>query len=528
MKENTKDTKKDVKQIVKENKPSVIKKFKENLATNREKQKLINDWIKVMVHSKAYNRNMDSFEISDEEITSYGWHFRLFCPWGLTFDKLADLKSIIEHNLKCHFVYEVMESNSFAVCDIIYENKISVNKIPFEPLKVKPYEFYMGVKINGKPLCTDINMNPFLLIGGATRRGKNGALNHGLISLIHSCSLEEIRILYYQGAKGDGWIYKNCEQVYAWAMGDFVKLLQMCNYCREEMNRRTKLFESMYTQFKGDNILAYNKMHKHDKLPYIYLVIDEFLVVNPDKSDSKELKEIKTQIIDVLSKLAQFGGALGITYIICHQKPEKELCPTFLKNMSNTRVCFGFEDEICSRIVLGNDLAKGLPPRRAYVLMNGRLDLIFTTNLENRMEKYLKPHYKNKRRDLFEDLKKLQTSRIDLVSKSKVKNKDTTNNRTKGKEDISKDNELIRREDEIKRKELLISQQEELLKKQESQLKKLEENIKSMQEKILIKQHDTKYNYDMVEPPQNLLEANISNIDGFVPYEPIGKEKVVK
>jgi len=520
---------KKTKQNTKENKPSTVKKFKETLAINREKQKLISEWIKVMSYCKIYNLAMDTFEIANEEKTNYGWHFRLFCPWGLTFDELLKIKSKIEHNLKCYFIYEVVESNEFAICDIIYENKISVNKIPFEPMDVKPYQFYLGVKINGNPFFADMNINPFILLAGATRRGKNGSLNHGLISLIHSCTKEQIRILYYQGAKGDGWIYKNCEQVYAWAMGDLKKLLQMCQYCQDEMKKRTKLFESMYTQFKGDNIVAYNKLHKHNILPYIYLIIDEFLVVNIDKSDSKEMKKIKNEIIDVLSDIAQYGGALGIVYVISHQKPEKDLCPTFLKNMSNTRVCYGFEDEVCSRIVLGSDLAKGLPPRRAYTLVNGRLNLIFTTNLENRIEKYLRPHYINNRRDLFEDLKKLQTNKLQINLNDNIKEKDTSNStELKGKENVSKNNELIKREEEIKRKELLISQQEELLNKKESQLIKLEESIKLLKEKEIAKQHDIKYNYDMVSPIENQLEANINKIEGFVPYEPVGKEKVSK
>lgn len=60
---------------------SKVKKFKETLAINREKQKLINEWIKVMTHSKTYNRHMDTFEIVDETMTIYGWSFKLLCPW---------------------------------------------------------------------------------------------------------------------------------------------------------------------------------------------------------------------------------------------------------------------------------------------------------------------------------------------------------------------------------------------------------------------------------------------------------------
>jgi DNA segregation ATPase FtsK/SpoIIIE and related proteins len=499
---------------------SKVKKFKETLAINREKQKLINEWIKVMTHSKTYNRHMDTFEIIEETMTMYGWSFKLLCPWGLTFESLKTLKSTIQDNLRCHFVYEVAESNSYAMCDIIYEDKIRVNSIPFEPKKVKPWQFYLGVKINNKPIIADVNTHPFIFIAGATRRGKNGALNHGLISLIHSCTSEQVRILYYQGAKGDGWIYKNCEQVYAWAIKDLNKLLEMCLYCQEQMKIRTKMFESMYTQFKGDNILSYNKLNKHNQMPYIYLIIDEFLAVNPDKTDSKEIKTLKNKIMFILNEMAQYGGALGVTYVVCHQKPEKDLCPTFLKNMSNTRVCFGFEDEVCSRIVLGNDLATNLPPRRAYILTEGKFELLFTTNLTGKMEEYLKPKYKNNRRDLFNDLKKVQKFSHTVEVKS------TNSDNSKGKEDIKQQNEQKEKEEQFKQREFMLKEKEEIIKQKEEELKKLEIQMKLMKSKYDNKIHDLKYNYDMVNPNKDILEKNIENIPGFVPYEPVGKEKI--
>lgn len=503
----------------KEDKPQMTTKERSQL--NKDVANLIDEWTNVMTHTNTFNSDMDTFEISDEVKTEYGWHFRLFCPWGLTFDKLVTLTPIIKHNMKCHFSYEVVPSNAFAVCDIIYEHMIKINDVPFEPVKVKPWQFYLGNKINGKPVIADMNTHPFILLAGQTGRGKNGSLNHGLISLIHSCTKEQIRLLYYQAAKGDGIIYKNCEQTYAWASYDLGKLLQMCLYCEEQIQIRTKLFEPMMLQFKGDNILAYNKMHKQDQLPYIYLVIDEFLAVNPEKGDAD--KEIKELILNVMKGIGQYGRSSGVTYVVAHQKPEKELCPTFLKNMSNTRVCFGYEDNICSQIVLGNDLAKGLPPRRAYGYINGKLELIFTTNLDGRMQPYLKPHYKTNRRDLFEDLKKVQKFHHAVDVKSKTNDK---NVESKGKEDIKKENENKKQLEELERREQLLKEREELAKAHEIKLKQMELKLKDMEDKQAKIIHDQKYNYDNVDPNNATLENNISKIPNYVPWESKGKEKI--
>lgn len=498
-----------------------INKFKNTLEYRREKNEFLSNWVKTMTYTNTYNSMNHTFEIVEEVKTDYGWHFKLLCPYGLTYDKLSILKPTIEHNMKCHFEYTVEQSNTCAICDIIYEKLIAANKIPFEPLKVKPYEFYLGVKINGEPVVADINKNPFILIAGATRKGKNGALNHGLISLINSCSKEEIRILYYQGAKGDGLIYKKCEQVYAWSMNNLFDLLKMCEYCKEQMDVRTKLFEPMYDKFKGDNILSYNKVNKNAQLPYIYLIIDEFLVVNIDKSDTTDIKEVKKAIMDILSKMAQFGGALGVTYVIAHQKPEKELCPTFLKNMSNTRVCFGFEDDICSRIVLGNDLAKNLPPRRAYVLTESKCSLIFTTNLENRIQQYIEPHYKQNRRDLFLDQTKIQKfHHVAKINKG--------NNTLGGKENIENELATKKQMKEMERKEIAYKEQKCLIQKYENTIKELQAKLSKLEKQSISNNEEDKYNYDMVTPPINPLEDNVNKIEGFVEYQPLiqGKEKI--
>jgi hypothetical protein len=67
--------------------------------------------------------------------------------------------------------------------------------------------------------------------------------------------------------------------------------------------------------------------------------------------------------------------------------------PTFIKNMSSIRVCFGFDDRVCSEIVLGNELAWKLPARRAYYSADGKTDLLFTTDLKGRIEPVIKPHF---------------------------------------------------------------------------------------------------------------------------------------
>jgi S-DNA-T family DNA segregation ATPase FtsK/SpoIIIE len=142
----------------------------------------------------------------------------------------------------------------------------------------------------------------------------------------------------FQAAKNDLTKYKNCKQVKKFVLGDINEIDDALEEVIFEMKRRTKLMLPMVEALKGDNLYDYNCQHK-EKLPYIYVIIDEFIELMPDKADVKEEKDTKNNIMSNLRKIAQFGGALGITYIIAHQKPEKELMPTFLKNQSLIRIC---------------------------------------------------------------------------------------------------------------------------------------------------------------------------------------------
>lgn len=442
----------------KENKALQRKKEREaRRILNKEVNELLSQWRKIMLMTNTYNSIDDTFEIFEEEMTNYGWRFKLYCSYGLNFDQLEKIVPTIRDNLKCsYFLYEVVESREFAVCDVIYSHKLTANSVPFEPVKVNPWEVYCGVSANGEPIVGNMITHPHIFIAGQTRRGKNGSMNHILTTLIHCCTPEQVQILYYQGAKGDGGFYKNCKHVYAYAQYDLEKLLMMLQHVEKHLDViRPKLFQYMTDNFLGDNLYSYNKLNPNNQLPYIYVVIDEYLECTIKKGDSAEVKKTKYAIESILTKIAQYGGSLGITYIISHQKPERELCPTFLKNMSNTRICFGYDDNVCSRIVLGDDddSATGLPPRRAIYKINGKRTMLFTTNLDGKLAQYLKPHQVKNKRTLFEDLEKQKKVLVvsqPIPAPAPPKDKEATNKILPPKESIpipAKEKEAINKTD---------------------------------------------------------------------------------
>lgn len=492
---------------------------------NKTIGKLVFEWRKLMTETKTYNSNYLTFTFTHIEAKEFGFKARLHCPRGRTLEELETLKPKIESGLKCKFQYDVPNHNQFAMIKIIYPTKVKCNEIPFTPAKLKPYELYCGVDASGEPIIKNINIYPQVLIAGMTRRGKNGCLDHIITSWIYSCSHEDIQLYLFQGAKEDTSKYKNCKQVRAFTT-DFNEMLSSLEYILNEMERRKNLFSPMTTSFKGDNLYHYNMQHKSTSLPYIYIIIDEFLAIMPDKDD-KDNKEIKEKILANLRKVGQYGGSYGINYIVSHQKPESALCPTFLKNMSNLRICFGFTDEVCSRIVLNNDMAVGLPPRQAIITDGESFETLYTTNLTDRILPFIKDKIDIGHRTVFDDLAKLGNTNSNSNSNNKNSNvnKDKNGKPSTGKEDIFQERKLEEKELELKKiAEELVKKEKELLKKQQ-ELEKVEIIKKDEEIKIIpIKQDD----FYKVDPNVNkALNKNISNIPNFVPYVPLTNVTII-
>jgi S-DNA-T family DNA segregation ATPase FtsK/SpoIIIE len=197
----------------------------------------------------------------------------------------------------------------------------------------------------------------------------------------------------------------------AFVLWDLDKMLYAMEFLHAEMQRRVSLMLPLKDQGKAGNIINYNKFNENDTLPNILVVIDEFLTLMPKSTDLKKKKETKAKIIDYLEEIAQIGGALGVTYIISHQKPVRDLMPPFLKNMTNIRICFGVTDPICSEIMLDNRLAVGLPQGIAYCSINGECDLLYTTFLPDiRIVELIKPYKDPKHKNIFDDKGDFQIS----------------------------------------------------------------------------------------------------------------------
>ncbi|WP_125154474.1 FtsK/SpoIIIE domain-containing protein [Clostridium rectalis] len=408
---------------------------------------LIYNWKNTFGNLEKWNKEYNGYTLSNIKVETYGFSSRVYAPWGMNLFALSNYTDIIETGCKCEFLYEIPQHRQFALAKFIYPEQIKINSWDFTPVKVKPYEFCPGYDITGKPIVFNLNNSPHILVAGQQRRGKNASVDNAIVSWIYSCTHREIMFYMFQCAKNDLVKYKECSQVYCYA-STLGEILIALKHLEKELFRRTKLFESMVKKADGnDNIFHYNKLHPYNKLPYIIVIIDEFIELMPDNStDDKDIKIIKNEILKRLQMIGQWGGSLGINYCPLHQKPSAKLMPPFIKNQSSIRICFGFEDLVCCAIVLGDELAKHaykLPPRKAYFSNNEQNGYLYTPNLKGRIRMFIKDSIKPNHRNLFSDLEKLKSSnkklQINKTSLSKnIQNKEDYLHKDKGVAPIPK------------------------------------------------------------------------------------------
>lgn len=487
---------------------SKIQKIKETLEINKKKQTLINDWIKVMAHTKMYNRNMDTFEIVDEEITTYGWQFKLLCPWGLSFEQLESVKCTIEDNLECMMLLKKNKTDKLAYVKLITNGFITKD---FAIVKTKnPFEIYIGNVVDGEPAVVDMKKYPHCMLSGSNGSGKSRLLDCILTNLICNNSYEDLTLYLVQLAKNDLIIYEDVKHCYAFC-NTLEKTDIMLNHIIMQMDYISQLIAPLRKCGKGSDIHDYNKLHKNNKIPVRYVVVDEYASLTDSTNDNKENKDLKSKIVSKIERIAQYGRALGVFLIVCLQRPTANMLSPFVKSQSNLRISGKQNNSKSSEVAMDDsNIALNLE-ERIFVYKTYDYDYIKTPTIDDKMIiNHIKPYLQPNKRTLFDDAVKLNK----VNNQDKVKNKDRVNTTDleKGKENIAKENQLKNKEEELKMKEEYIKQQELAIKKQMDSLKKDNESNKKQIEH---------YNYDKVDPNKHKeLINNIKKIPNFVPYNP--------
>ena len=203
-------------------------------------------------------------------------------------------------------------------------------KIEYENPNIKPWELYLGLNFSGEIQKNNNDDACMFLLAGATGSGKTRYLYQVLLSWILGCSPNNVWLYLSDIAKNEYIQFKNVKHVKAYA-SELDDLVSMMKQIKTEFDRRKRLIGLLREQGIATNIDEYNNVNPKNKLAYCYVLIDEFSVILPDKTDSKDEKDKKSYILDTIKSLEKTGRSFGIFCFIATQKTTKDELPSIVK-----------------------------------------------------------------------------------------------------------------------------------------------------------------------------------------------------
>ena len=517
---------------------SKAKKSKEEIKANKDIKKInhdkkvdtlkmIEDWKDIMYQTGAYTSDNKTFTFTKIKWEEFGFKARLHCPLGLSFSMLETIQDKIENGLTCIFIYN--KERLDRSMDVRIVTKITMDK-QFSPPKTKPWEIYIGDMFDGTPIIVDLNKWCQVLLTGTTGTGKSRLLDCSMATQIHNHDINDLWLFLIQLDKNDLLLYKDANICKGFA-DDLDKAVTILQFLIAENRKRCDLVAPMKQKGQGSNITDYNRLHPNNKQPTIWIAVDEMASTAVKSSDSKETKEKKQIVDDLLSALAQFGRSQNIFLICCLQKPTAELLNSFIKSLCNLKIAFRASNSKSSEVATDDSKVALDLPRRVAVYKTLAYDFLQTPWIDDPLiMTFIKDKLNPNHNTIFNDSKRQGKDTL-------IKEKDN------GKQDVSyelqlkqKEQEIIEREKALKRNILKLEKdmkkKEELLEQKENKFKLQRDNrqAESFDKLTPCKLVSVKSVTNEVEL-NSIVEENKKNIVGWVDWIPpqsLGKEKIVK
>lgn len=326
---------------------------------------------------RLYNGDGTFPELKEKRRTEYGYCLRLSLPPGMCTDDFERRQQAIEQALG-HRV-EIKFANGFLLVEV-YE--VDLDTHDYEPIKLPGLQLPIGYTYGKRLVKIDLNQEPHLMIAGETGSGKSVALRSILTNLfltkprikVHLVDLKRVELRMFAKCKAA----ESFSQTPAEAASRLKKIY-------EEVERRYELF------MRADvvDIAEYNK--RHQALPYIVVVIDEFAVLRDHKSAGI-----------IMEDLAALARACGVHLIISTQRPDKDVINGRIK--ANIPIVLGLKckNHTNSMIIIDEVGLEDLKGRgHGYLRYKGEMVEVQTMNYALDVEKYMQLLISNDWKDHF-------------------------------------------------------------------------------------------------------------------------------
>lgn len=391
-------------------------------------------WISLMANLGLYNKLKQTYSLNNTQITSYGYKSLILIVDGLSLDKLENNREYIQDSYGCMCVFNKAKRSNIINAEFIFNTPI---KLKYLPVKLKPWEIYIGNDYTEEPIIIDLIKWPHILITGGTRSGKSKMMDCILTNLITNSTEKELELYLCQIAKTDLVLYEDAKQSRAFA-DTLDKTLTVLDHIEDKMNERSEKIRPFRKVAKADNYMDYNKIRPMDKMSTVYIAFDEMSSLFNTKGCCKEEKNIKEIIVSKIEKIAQYGAGLGIFLICSLQRPTTDNISSFIKSQCTCKISFRQNNSKSSEIALDDPvIALGLE-QREFIYYTNDYNYGLVPIVDNKsIYTIIKPFLETNHRDLFRDLKiikniKKNKEQLDEYKPIHIYNKTT--------EDILKEN----------------------------------------------------------------------------------------
>ncbi|MCS7252323.1 MAG: DNA translocase FtsK, partial [Thermoflexus sp.] len=180
---------------------------------------------------------------------------------------------------------------------------------------VSPLRLPLGQTVAGEPLVADLTAMPHLLIAGATGSGKSVALNAILVSLLCTCTPDDLRLILIDPKRVELTPYNGIPHLWTPVVVEIEKVPRVLQEAMKEMERRYRVFAAVGARHIAD----YNRRVEErgePRMPYLVIVVDELadlMITSPEETERR------------ITRLAQMARATGIHLVIATQRPSVDV-----------------------------------------------------------------------------------------------------------------------------------------------------------------------------------------------------------
>lgn len=324
----------------------------------RDEMKIKRKWSKIIASESRFTNDLGkTLKILEIDQTEYGWDIKIEFPYGYTYDHFEKDLPVFQEGLGFNSIETENWNN---ICLLRCVNKIEYSE--FKPYPLPPNKLLIAEGLN-EPIIVDMNTHPHMLIGGDTGTGKSRLLFCILTNLIATTNQAKIYLL--QVRKNDLEVFSSCSQVVSSS-----KSLEDIRDTLKEIDQECQRREPLINPTKGYySIEDWNKAKP--KLKYIYVVIEEFSLLQRSGGDTKEEDRIKKECLKYLKTVVNVGRSSGVFLITALQKPTADSIPSDIKGQLTTRASMRIKDAAAALVILGNAHGTKLQKRQVIISTTG-------------------------------------------------------------------------------------------------------------------------------------------------------------